>query len=121
MCTKLVEVISGRHDHDLIIELLRYDWLRCGFRFLPPCLKIDSSKEQPEQTKSDLYQALPAEMEGVYRKNNRNQFFRKSYFLRISQEALLEIGCISNTSSPCLCILQDRETSLFAYNRFMIL
>jgi radical SAM superfamily enzyme YgiQ (UPF0313 family) len=121
MCTKLAQVISGRQDRDLIIELLRYDWLRCGFRFLPACLKIDSSKEQPEQTKSDLYQALPPEMEGVYRRNNRNQFFRKSYFLRISQEALLVIGYISNASSPCLCILQDRETSLFAYNKFMIL
>ncbi len=121
MCTKLVEVISGRQDRNLLIELLRYDWLRCGFRFLPACLKIDSSKEQPEQTKSELYQTLPPEMEGVYQKNNRNQFFRKSYFLRISQEALLEIGLISNSSSPCLCILQDRETSLFSYNKVMIL
>ncbi len=51
MCTKFVELVSGRDDRDLIVELLRYDWLRCGFRFLPECLKVDSSKEQPEQTK----------------------------------------------------------------------
>lgn len=120
MCTKLVESVSAREDRDLIVELLRYDWLRCGFRFLPPCLKMDSSKEQPEETKSGLYQTLPPEMEGVYRKNNRNQFFRKSYFLRISQEALGEIGVSSKSRHPCLCILQERLESLNTFNKMLI-
>jgi radical SAM superfamily enzyme YgiQ (UPF0313 family) len=120
MCTKLVELASGRDDRDLIVELLRYDWLRCGFRFLPACLKVDSSSEQPEQTRSDLYQILPVELEGVYRKNNRNQFFRKSYFLRISQKTLMEIGISSDSEQPCLCVLQEREVSLYAFNKFMI-
>ena len=119
MCTKLVEAVAGRADRELIIELLRYDWLRCGFRFLPSCLMMDSDKEQPEQTRSGLYQTLPAEMEGVYRKNTRNQFFRKSYFLRISQEALTEIGLGSDSEQPCLCILQERETSLYSFNKIL--
>ncbi len=121
MCTKLVESVSARQDRELIIELLRYDWLRCGFRFLPTCLKIDCSKEQPEETKSRLYQILPPEMEGVYRKNNRNQFFRKSYFLRISQEALREIGQESHSKDPCLCVLQERQVTLYTFNNIMIL
>ena len=119
MCTKLVELTSERDDRDVIIELLQYDWLRCGFRFLPACLKVDSSKEQPEQTKSVLYQTLPAEMEGVYRKNNRNQFFRKSYFLRISQEALDEIGMGYNSGHSSLCFLQERELSLSRFNKVL--
>jgi len=121
MCMKIVELVDERSDRELIVELLQYDWLRCGFRFLPPCLKPDSSKEQPEETKSELYQTLPAEMEGVYRKNNRNQFFRKSYFLRISQKALMEIGLSCNSGHPCLCILQEREDSLYSYNKILIL
>ena len=121
MCTKLIELVCPRQDRELIVELLRYDWLRCGFRFLPTCLKIDSSKEQPEETKSSLYQILPPEMEGVYGKSNRNQFFRKSYFLRISQEALWEIGQECNSRYPCLCILQERQMSLYAFNKIMIL
>lgn len=120
MCIKLVELASMRNDRNLIVELLRYDWLRCGFRFLPDCLKEDSCKKQPEQTKSNLYQSLPAEMEGVYRKNTRNQFFRKSYFLRISQEALREIGVTTNSRHSSLCILQERELSLFAFNKVLI-
>jgi radical SAM superfamily enzyme YgiQ (UPF0313 family) len=119
MCTKLVELVAERDDRDLIIELLRYDWLRCGFRFFPACLKVDGAKEQPEETKSALYQTLPAEMEGVYRKNNRNQFFRKSYFLRISQEALVEIGIKSNYEPSCLCFLQERELSLYKFNKVL--
>ena len=91
MCTKLVELASGRDDRDLIIELLRYDWLRCGFRFLPACLKVDSSNEQPEQTKSDLYQTLPAEMEGVYRKNNRNHSFENRIFYVFRRKPLRKL------------------------------
>jgi radical SAM superfamily enzyme YgiQ (UPF0313 family) len=120
MCSKIVELVRERADRELIEELLRYDWLRCGFRFLPPCLKLDSNKEQPEETKSGLYQMLPLEIEGVYRKNNRNQFFRKSYFLRISQKTLVEIGLSSNSSDPCLCILQEREVSLYSFNKTLI-
>ena len=121
MCTKLVQIADRRDDRELIVELLRYDWLRCGFRFLPECLHVDESREQPEQTKSILYQSLPAEMDGVYRKNNRNQFFRKSYFLRISHTALREIGMPVHPGQPCLCILQEREVSLYTFNKVMIL
>lgn len=121
MCTKLVELASRREDRQLIVELLRYDWLRCGFRFLPSCLQVDSNKEQPEETRSILYQSLPLEMADVYQKNTRNHFFRKSYFLRISQEALTEIGLSTNFARPCLCILQEREKSLHLFCNIMIL
>ncbi len=120
LCTKLVEVTAERDDKELIVELLRYDWLRCGFRFLPDCLQIDADKEQPEQTRSMLYQSLPGEMDGVYRKNNRNQFFRKSFFLRISQQILQEVGIMAHFDNPCLCILPERETSLYKYNNILI-
>jgi hypothetical protein len=82
---------------------------------------MDRVKEQPEETKSRLYQTLPSEMDGVYRKNNRNQFFRKSYFLRISQIALREIGITAHGERPCLCMLPEREISLHAFNKFLIL
>lgn len=119
MCGKLVELTAKREDCRLIADLLRYDWLRCGFRFLPDCLRLTDDREQPEQSKSSLYQSLPEQMAGVYGKNNRNQFFRKSFFLRISQEALQEIGLPSSGRSPCLCIVQEREKSLYAFNKVL--
>lgn len=120
LCTKLVQVAAVREDEELIVEILRYDWLRCGFRFLPDCLLVDASKEQPEQTKSMLYQSLPPEMAGVYRKNTRNQFFRKSFFFRSSPETLREIGIITYLENPCLGILPEREVSLYKFNKIMI-
>ncbi len=121
MCIQLVVLATKREDQDLFIELLRHDWLRCGFRFLPSCLKIDDDKEQPEQTRSDLYQTLPEEMEGVYNKNSRNHFFRKSYFLKISQEALTEIGYPTKSTQPCLCVLPERDATLFSFNKVLVL
>ncbi|MGW8193045.1 MAG: DUF4080 domain-containing protein, partial [Desulforhopalus sp.] len=72
MTTMLVELTECRDDRRRVMEILRYDWLRCGFRYLPECLEVEKDREQPEATKSRLYQALPPELEGVYRKNNRN-------------------------------------------------
>ena len=120
LCTKLFQVAAMRDDKELIVELLRYDWLRCGFRFLPDCLLVDTGKEQPEQTKSMLYQSLPNEMAGVYCKNTRNQFFRKSFFIRSSSVALQQIGIMTHLDNPCLCILQEREVSLHKFNKVMI-
>jgi len=119
MCSKLVEMASKRADRELVVDLLRYDWLRCGFRYLPDCLKVDSDKEQPEETKSSLYQTLPPEMGGIYLRNTRNQFFRKSYFLRISQAALREIGQSAILQQQCLCFLQEKEESLYSFNKVL--
>ena len=105
MCTKLMAIAAEQNDRELISELLRYDWLRCGFRFLPDCLLVEKDKEQPEQTRSMLYESLPKEITGIYGKNNRNQFFRKSFFIRISPQTLQEIGLVAPSENPCLCVL----------------
>ncbi len=120
MCTKLVAIAAARNDRNLITELLRYDWLRCGFRFLPDCLLVEQDEEQPEQTRSMLYQSLPEEIVGVYEKNNRNQFFRKSFFIRLSPQTLQEIGLVAPSENLCLGILAEREVSLHKFNKILI-
>jgi radical SAM superfamily enzyme YgiQ (UPF0313 family) len=120
LCTLLTRLAAGREDRELLLELLRYDWLRCGFRFLPECLLEGGLLEPPEATRSALYQLLPAEIEGIYGRANRNQFFRKSFFLRISPEALREIGLEGDDISPCLAILAEREKSLFGFNKVVV-
>lgn len=120
MATILVGLVSGRGDRDLIVEVIRYDWLRCGFRYLPECLKVAEENEQPEATRSRLYQSLPMEMEGVYRKNNRNQFFRKSFFVQVSKEVLATLELESDSAEPSLCVLAERQRSLYGYNRVLV-
>jgi hypothetical protein len=117
----LVEHIAERKDRDVILEILRYDWLRCGFRFLPDCLQLPEECEQPEAVRSRLYQSMPMEVEGLFYKNNRNQFFRKSFFLPISRRVLRELGLESDSPEPCLCVMSARQKSLYCYNEAVIL
>ncbi len=120
MCTLLVQLAAGREDREMLHELLRYDWLRCGYKFLPDCLLEGSLAEPPEVTRSALYQLLPEEMAGVYSRANRNQFFRKSFFFRVSPAALREIGLDSDRRNPCLAVLPEREKSLFGFNKILV-
>lgn len=120
MCSLLVALIDGRDDRKLITELLRYDWLRCGFRFLPDCLKVEEAMEQPESIRSALYQSLPEELAGVYGRANRNQFFRKSFFTGISPETLIRIGLAGSSAEPILCVLAERDDSLFGFNKVVV-
>ena len=120
LCSLLAQMAHKRSDGRLILELLRYDWLRCGFRFLPDCLLQDDLMEQSEATRSALYQSLPAQLPGVYGRANRNQFFRKSFFLPISPEALSEIGFSEHTEKSCLCILPERAEDLFGFNKVLV-
>ena len=121
LCILLVQLADGRDDGRLITELLRYDWLHCGFRFLPDCLLQAPFLEQPEATRTALYQSLPRELAGVYGPAGRNQFFRKSFFLRVSSAALNEIGFTTEAESACLCILAEKEPGLFGFNKVLVL
>ena len=121
MSSLLVELTVGRGDRALITDLLRYDWLRCGFRFLPDCLKVEETSAQPEAIRSTLYQNLPLEIDGVYGKANRNQFFRKSFFFRVSSVALAQIGLAgSPAESSALCVMAEREETLLGFNKVQV-
>lgn len=120
MCSLLVERAAGRDDRRLVLDLLRYDWLRCGFRFLPDCLAVGEGPAQPEKLRSTLYQSLPEEMAGVYSRANRNHFFRKSFFLQVSQEAFAVLD-LDGSAEPTLCILAEREDSLHGFNKILVL
>jgi len=120
MCSLLVELTACRDDRRLVLDLLRYDWLRCGYRFLPDCLAVEEPSAQPERLRSALYQALPEEMAGGYSRADRNHFFRKSFFLRISRETFALLGLAGNSAESILCVLAEREVSLYGFNKILV-
>lgn len=126
LCSLLVDLAGEREDRRLVLDLLRYDWLRCGFRFLPDCLAVEEPQNQPERLRSALYQSLPEELAGVYSRAGRNHFFRKSFFLRVSPEALGELRGLDEPrgsdkqESPTLCILAEREDTLYGFNKVIV-
>jgi len=121
MSEKLIAICEKRHDYDVIHELLRIDWLRCNHRFLPPCLMPSDNCEQPLETKDFLVNSLPEELEGFYTRKSRNRFFRKSFFLRISQKSAVEIGLQVKSDLPVLCFLSDRDDGLYTYSKVLVL
>ena len=121
LCRLLRQHISGRDDARLLVELLRYDWLRCGHRFLPEFLEMQAEEESASETKNRLYQTLPEELPGVYRRGEKNQFFKRAVCLRFSEEALRELDFqVSSLTGP-LCFLAEREEGLFRFNRVLAL
>ncbi|MBU0960620.1 MAG: DUF4080 domain-containing protein [Proteobacteria bacterium] len=120
LCTIITASLEGREDRSLILQLLSYDWLRCGYRNLPSCLLAAGCGEERQDLKDRLYQQLPADLSGLYTKKERNRFFRQSVFHQFSEACLQELG-FENRGTGCLVFLQERENTLLRLNRALLL
>ncbi len=77
-----------REDGPLLLELLRYDWLRCGHRFLP-----EELGGTPQAALRDrLRQTLPQEIDGLFSSRMRTEFLKQSSFAELSAEAMTVLG-----------------------------
>ncbi len=115
----LLDHLKSRDDFPLLRELLCYDWLRCGHRFLPDHLKeaalaIDSFRKT-------LFSRLPETLEGCYGKNDRPYFFKKSVFYPFSRESLSHIGYEVKSSRGIVRFLSEREENVLRLHRVQII
>jgi radical SAM superfamily enzyme YgiQ (UPF0313 family) len=117
MCRMLLRSTRERDDAGVISDLLRFDWLRCGHRFLPECLRVQGENQQPSAIKKRLFLALPESMAGVYDSGEKNQFCKKGLFAGFSEKSMIEFGFADQKGSGYLCFLPDRETGLHGFNR----
>ncbi len=116
MCHMLLKIANLREDHDILLELLRYDWLRCGHRFLPEDL-IAEETEQPLVVRRKLFKSLPEEIDGLYDRKTRSQFFKRGFFLRFSREVMEELGYGDEATGRYVRFSQQREKALYGLNR----
>ncbi len=117
----IVDFCSGREDANLIRHILRYDWLRCGFRKLPDSLGFKQGEEQSEQTRDILYRGLPEAVSGVFESRTRNKFFKRSVFLCLSSEASAALGLTcSHSGEVRIALLGEREESLYKHNKVVV-
>lgn len=117
MTELLVEYIRNRKDADLLTELLCYDWLRCGHRFLPdflPCAMI-------AELRTRLRKTMPQNLESVYTSIERSRFFKQGIFFRFSSAALAIVGL--ETRAPCgvVCFLAEKDSGLHGWSRALLL
>lgn len=109
----LCEMIDRRPDRDILLELLKFDWLRCGHRFLPDFLVAESLAE----IRTQLWGKLPQNMEGLYTHQSRSEFLKRTVFLKMSSNALQEIGLGSGDKRVVVCLLPEQTRGVIKHNR----
>jgi radical SAM superfamily enzyme len=117
MCRMLLEVTARRNDARVVFDLLRFDWLRCGHRFLSECLRLPEDDEQASALKKRLFQALPESMAGIYDRGEKNQVCKRGLFAGFSERGLRELGFADQRGDGYLCFLPERETGLHGFSR----
>lgn len=112
----LAELVQPRPDSTLLLEILRYDWLRCGHRFLPPSLGetdlTDSARE--------LARLLPPNLPPYYDYRIRSNFLKRHAFSRFSAEALAIFGW-PNQASGFVAFLAERDEGLHRHQKTTLL
>jgi hypothetical protein len=117
MSSLLLEITREQPDRELARELLVFDWLRCGHRFLPDHL---SQKPLVMQRKK-LWKRMPQNWEGVYDYKNRNEFFKQGVFMRFSGKFLKATGLSDGSEAAYICFRSNRENTVFKFNRFLLI
>lgn len=116
----LSQLIRTRKDAPLLLEIVRYDWLRCGHRFLPSFLEVTLAEEQPLAVRDEIYQQITSGAADLFDKESRKQFFKKGFFLRFSGQCLGELGLSQDGEQAVIIFLPEREASLYRLNRTVV-
>jgi len=82
----LMELVDGMEDGALLRELLLFDWLRCGHRFLP-----GGDAAALRRCRDELWRVMPRRCD-LYGPGERNRFFKKGVFYRFSGPVLEAAG-----------------------------
>ncbi len=116
----LTEYLAAcKHKNMKILrELLVYDWLRTGHRFLCECLCTVSLAD----IRSELRSEMPQSMEPFFTARERNRFFKQGIFYKFSGETLVILGLSKRQDySGVVCFLPEKDLSLSRLNRCFIL
>ena len=117
MSSFLLEAVRHRPDRKLLMELLIFDWLRCGHRFLPPHLE----QEPILRHKNILWKQMAQNWNGVYDYKSRDEFFRQGIFVQFSGDLLNEIGLSSDGQQAHVCFQPARELTVFKHSRVLLI
>jgi hypothetical protein len=115
----LLQQCRSRPDFSLIRELVCYDWLRCGHRFLPDPLCYQEAAV--DELRRDLYHRLPQEMPGLFSARERKTFIKTSVFHYFSIQALDRVGLSTRHEPALVCFLNERENSVHRLNKVTLL
>ncbi|MCB2181479.1 MAG: DUF4080 domain-containing protein [Desulfobulbaceae bacterium] len=103
----------------ILQELLVFDWLHSGNRFLPN--HLSSLQTAPKDERNRLWHSLPQDLPPFYSSKTRNHFFKQSFFLSFSREVLAELEFDPGEKNRgTLCFLIDKESSVMDYCKVLL-
>ncbi|WP_456387141.1 DUF4080 domain-containing protein [Desulfolithobacter sp.] len=117
MSRLLCELVSVRDDGQVLRELLCYDWLRCGFRYLPSHLQTTSFGV----LRHELRFRLPQSLDGVYCYRDRDAFLKKCQFEYFSGQTLQELGLRADGLGGVVAFLPEKSGGVFNHCRVLVL
>jgi len=112
----LFELVQKRQDCDLLLDLLRYDWLRCGHRTLPDYLVAISQKD----IRNRLRLELPQNLAGVFDYRSRVEFLKQSAFLELSAEAMDMVDS-AGPKAAVAAFLPEQEGGVMKFCKVVVL
>ena len=117
----LTDLVRQREDRNLLSELLRYDWLRCGHRTLPEYLTETAQTE----LRNRLRTVLPQNLEGLFTYQTRVEFLKQASFLELSQEAVRFLGLSEteqeNGKKVLVALLPEQTHGVMKFNQAVVL
>ncbi len=117
----MVEILAGlaakRGDQQLLRELLIFDWLRCGHRYLPEILQGEPLSEH----RTRLRKSMPLHCEPLYTARERNRFFKQGIFYPFSAQALRHVGLDPDGQAAVVCFLEKEESGLHGLRKCALL
>ena len=117
MVELLAAHVSGRSDCSLLKELLVFDWLRCGHRFLPEILLGKSLADQ----RAWLRKTMPLSYAPLYSEQERNRFFKQGIFYPFSARALHIAGLDPAGDRAMVCFLEKSNDDLYGLRKCALL
>ena len=113
----LTKVLQGRADFQMILELIRYDLLRCDHRFLPESLATEDLNILRNSLTRSMEQNLPP----LYDYRNRDEFFRKSIFASFSGQTLKQLALSDGSREGIVCFMSEKTSSIHSFKRAVLL
>ena len=98
--------INSHNNNIILTELLIYDWLMSGHRFIPDVFKIDINDHREL-----IWKLADTEIDGLYTVNEKNFFFKKGIFFKFSMSVLTLCGYKNIFSDSYVGFFKDDRCS----------
>ncbi len=110
MNSLLLELTKNHPEEKTLKELLIFDWLHSGHRFLPDNL----NPENLNREKKNFWENMPQNREPLYTYKTRNHFFKQSLFMRFSNTTLKAAG-FGDQENGVVCFLGVKGKGVMGY------